>query len=158
MGSRDRESHPVPVGAGAAGRGTSGCILGRTQRLVLLLRLLPLLLFPLHQLHPLQVPLTEFLLVGGQVLGLTGGEFLSHKLGGQSQKTFGLNSVQLLQFRPRGLLEATGSEKVRGRQEKEDSETQPSPPLNAIHLFAGKGGLHLSSRGSCPCWFLLLSG
>ena len=60
---------------------TSGCFLCRTQRLVLLLGLLPLFLLPLDQLHPLQVPLTEFLLVGGQVLGLTGGEFFFYKLG-----------------------------------------------------------------------------
>lgn len=97
---------------------TLGCILCCTPRLVLLLGLLPLFLFPLDQLHPLQVPLTEFLLVSGQVLGLTGGEFFFYKPGGQSQKTFGLNSVQLLQFRARGLLEAKGNGKVRDRQEK----------------------------------------
>lgn len=76
--------------------GTSGCILHCTQRLVLLLGLLPLFLFPLDQLHPLLVPLSKFLLVSGQVLGFTGGEVFFYKLGGQSQKAFRLNSVQLL--------------------------------------------------------------
>lgn len=79
--------HAVLTPAGPAW-GPLGCSLCCIQRLVFLLCSLPLFLFPLDQLHPLQVPLTQFLLISGQVLGLTCGEFLSHKLGGQSQETF----------------------------------------------------------------------
>lgn len=94
--------------AGLLARGALGCSLGCTQGLVFLLRSLPLLLFPLDQLHPLQVPLAQFLLISSQVLGLTCGEFFFDKLGGQRQKAFSLNPAQLLQFRLRGLLETKG--------------------------------------------------
>lgn len=72
--------------AGLGPGALSGSRLGCSPSLVLLLRPLPLLLFPPNQVQPLLMPLLQLLLVGGHVLGFAGWELFFDELGGQSQK------------------------------------------------------------------------
>lgn len=65
---------------------------------MLSLRLLPLLLFPLDQLHPLLMPLLQLLLVDLDVLCFTAGELFLHQLACQGQKTSSLNFAQSLKL------------------------------------------------------------
>lgn len=66
--------------------GPSGSHLSCSPCLEFPLRLLPVLPLPLDQVQPLLVPLLQLLLVGGNVLCLTGRELVFDELGGQSQK------------------------------------------------------------------------
>lgn len=78
-------------------------LLGRglccSPSLVLLLCPLSLLLLPLKQVSPLQMPLVQLLLIGSEVLCFTGGELFFDELGGQSQKASCLNLAQSLKLR-----------------------------------------------------------
>lgn len=77
-------SDVLAMGGGAGG--PSGRGLRCCASLVLLLRLLPLLLLPLNQVHSLLMPPLQLLLIGCDVLCFTGGELLCDELRGQSQK------------------------------------------------------------------------